>query len=198
MSRARQHVFHGGISWREQEVRPYNNSPAGPAVLRRSGSAAGVCEFALPGFRAPIRPRMGPDRKRQDEYPRILQRLLRYAGILHRPRLGERLALGQPDQPERSRRRISPIPTPATRAEIHFPSLIRRPRMLPFRSRALTSISRSICTTPIRRSGTLSLQRQLSKDWLASASYIGDKGTHYRSSIEGNPALFAPALRWPI
>jgi hypothetical protein len=38
----------------------------------------------------------------------------------------------------------------------------------------------------------LSLQRQLGKDWLVSATYIGDKGTHYRSSIEANPAQFGP------
>ena len=45
---------------------------------------------------------------------------------------------------------------------------------------------------PYTQKWNLSLQRQLSKDWLASATYIGDKGTHYRSSIEGNPALFTP------
>jgi hypothetical protein len=32
----------------------------------------------------------------------------------------------------------------------------------------------------------------LSKDWLASATYIGDKGTHYRSSFEANSALYTP------
>ena len=45
---------------------------------------------------------------------------------------------------------------------------------------------------PYTQKWTLSVQRQLTKDWLVSASYIGDKGTHYRSSIEGNPGLPAP------
>jgi hypothetical protein len=45
---------------------------------------------------------------------------------------------------------------------------------------------------PYTQKWTLSIQRQLTKDWLVSASYIGDKGTHYRSSIEGNPGLPAP------
>jgi hypothetical protein len=47
-------------------------------------------------------------------------------------------------------------------------------------------------THPYTQKWTLSLQRQLTRDWLASVSYIGDKGTHYRSSIEGNPGLFVP------
>ncbi|MGH9785498.1 MAG: carboxypeptidase regulatory-like domain-containing protein, partial [Terriglobia bacterium] len=45
---------------------------------------------------------------------------------------------------------------------------------------------------PYTQKWNLSLQRQAGKDWLFSATYIGDKGTHYRSSIEGNPALFGP------
>jgi Carboxypeptidase regulatory-like domain len=45
---------------------------------------------------------------------------------------------------------------------------------------------------PYTQKWTVSVQRQLTKDWLASASYIGDKGTHYRSSVEGNPGLPAP------
>ena len=45
---------------------------------------------------------------------------------------------------------------------------------------------------PYTQKWNLSVQRQLGKDWLVSATYIGDKGTHYRSSIEGNPALFSP------
>ncbi|MGH9786426.1 MAG: carboxypeptidase regulatory-like domain-containing protein, partial [Terriglobia bacterium] len=45
---------------------------------------------------------------------------------------------------------------------------------------------------PYTQKWNLSLQRQVGKDWLLSAAYIGDKGTHYRSSIEGNPALFGP------
>jgi hypothetical protein len=45
---------------------------------------------------------------------------------------------------------------------------------------------------PYTQKWTISVQRQLTKDWLASASYIGDKGTHYRSSVEGNPGLNVP------
>jgi hypothetical protein len=45
---------------------------------------------------------------------------------------------------------------------------------------------------PYTQKWNLSLQRQFGKDWLVSAAYIGDKGTHYRSSAEGNPALFMP------
>src|SRR2546427_596055 len=47
-------------------------------------------------------------------------------------------------------------------------------------------------THPFTQKWNLSLQRQLSKDWLVSATYIGDKGTHYRSGIEANPAQFVP------
>jgi hypothetical protein len=47
-------------------------------------------------------------------------------------------------------------------------------------------------THPYTQKWNLSVQRQLSKNWLVSATYIGDKGTHYRTSVEGNPALFAP------
>jgi len=31
---------------------------------------------------------------------------------------------------------------------------------------------------------------------LVSATYIGDKGTHYRSGIEANPAQFVPEATW--
>jgi hypothetical protein len=47
-------------------------------------------------------------------------------------------------------------------------------------------------THPYTQKWTLSLQRQLGKDWLVSANYVGDKGTHYRSGIEANPAQFVP------
>jgi len=47
-------------------------------------------------------------------------------------------------------------------------------------------------THPYTQKWTLSLQRQLGKDWLVSASYLGDKGTHYRSSFEANPAVYGP------
>jgi hypothetical protein len=47
-------------------------------------------------------------------------------------------------------------------------------------------------THPYTQKWNLSVQRQLSRNWLISATYIGDKGTHYRTSLEGNPALFAP------
>lgn len=45
-------------------------------------------------------------------------------------------------------------------------------------------------THPYTQKWTLSLQQQLNKDWLLSASYIGDKGTHYRAGTEANPAVF--------
>ena len=45
---------------------------------------------------------------------------------------------------------------------------------------------------PYTQKWTLSVQQQLSKDWLLSASYIGDKGTHYRAGTEANPAIFGP------
>src|SRR5262249_44118209 len=45
---------------------------------------------------------------------------------------------------------------------------------------------------PYTQKWNLSVQRQLGKDWLITATYIGDKGTHYRSSIEGNPGLLTP------
>jgi hypothetical protein len=32
----------------------------------------------------------------------------------------------------------------------------------------------------------------MSKDWLASVTYIGDKGTHYRTGYEANSAVYAP------
>lgn len=47
-------------------------------------------------------------------------------------------------------------------------------------------------TVPYTQKWSLSVQRQLSADWMVSAAYIGEKGTHYRSSIEGNPALYGP------
>jgi hypothetical protein len=45
---------------------------------------------------------------------------------------------------------------------------------------------------PYTQKWNLSVQRQLGRNWLVSATYIGDKGTHYRSSIEANPAQFGP------
>jgi len=47
-------------------------------------------------------------------------------------------------------------------------------------------------THPYSQKWNLSIQRQAGKDWLLSATYSGDKGTHYRSSTEINPALFVP------
>lgn len=37
-----------------------------------------------------------------------------------------------------------------------------------------------------------SYQRQIAKDWMVSATYIGNKSTHLRSSIEENPAIYIP------
>ena len=45
-------------------------------------------------------------------------------------------------------------------------------------------------THPYTQKWNLSLQRQMSKDWLISATYIGDKGTHYRTGYEANPGVF--------
>src|SRR5262249_29679671 len=45
---------------------------------------------------------------------------------------------------------------------------------------------------PYTQKWNLSLERGFGKDWLANATYIGDKGTHYRTSTEGNPGLFLP------
>jgi hypothetical protein len=49
-------------------------------------------------------------------------------------------------------------------------------------------------THPYTQKWNLSVQQQLGGNWLASASYIGDKGTHYRTSVEGNPGLPAPGM----
>jgi len=38
----------------------------------------------------------------------------------------------------------------------------------------------------------LSYQRQIAKDWLVTAAYLGSKATHLRTSIEGNPAIYVP------
>ncbi|MGI8989209.1 MAG: carboxypeptidase regulatory-like domain-containing protein [Bryobacteraceae bacterium] len=38
----------------------------------------------------------------------------------------------------------------------------------------------------------LSYQRQLTADWLVSATYLGNKVTHLRSSFEQNPAVYIP------
>ena len=38
----------------------------------------------------------------------------------------------------------------------------------------------------------LSYQRQFSRDWLVSASYVGSKATHLRSANEQNPAVYIP------
>jgi hypothetical protein len=47
-------------------------------------------------------------------------------------------------------------------------------------------------THPYTQKWTLSVQRQFGKDWLVSATYLGDKGTHIRSSTEMNPAVYGP------
>lgn len=47
-------------------------------------------------------------------------------------------------------------------------------------------------THPYTQKWNLSLQHQAGKDWLVTATYSGDKATHYRSSTEINPALFVP------
>jgi hypothetical protein len=36
----------------------------------------------------------------------------------------------------------------------------------------------------------LSYQREIAKDWLVTAAYLGSKATHLRTSIEGNPAVY--------
>jgi len=38
----------------------------------------------------------------------------------------------------------------------------------------------------------LSLQRQIGKDWLVSASYVGNKAVHLRAAYEQNPAIYGP------
>jgi Carboxypeptidase regulatory-like domain len=38
----------------------------------------------------------------------------------------------------------------------------------------------------------LSYQKQLASNWLVSATYIGNKSTHLRSSFEANPAIYIP------
>lgn len=40
----------------------------------------------------------------------------------------------------------------------------------------------------------LSYQIQLSANWLASASYLGNKATHLRTSTEQNPAIYIPGV----
>ena len=45
---------------------------------------------------------------------------------------------------------------------------------------------------PYMQQWDLSVQRQLGSNWLASVSYLGNKATHLRSSIESNPALYTP------
>ena len=38
----------------------------------------------------------------------------------------------------------------------------------------------------------LSVERQLGGNWLASASYMGNKATHFRSADEEDPAVYIP------
>jgi hypothetical protein len=38
----------------------------------------------------------------------------------------------------------------------------------------------------------LSLEKQLGSDWVVSASYVGNKGTHLRAGTEENPAVYIP------
>jgi hypothetical protein len=38
----------------------------------------------------------------------------------------------------------------------------------------------------------LSYQRQMARDWLVTAAYLGSKATHLRTSIEENPAVYIP------
>jgi hypothetical protein len=45
---------------------------------------------------------------------------------------------------------------------------------------------------PYMQQWDLSLERQLGVDWVASASYIGNKSTHIRAGTEENPAVIVP------
>ena len=45
---------------------------------------------------------------------------------------------------------------------------------------------------PSMQQWDLSLERQLGRDWLASATYVGNKATHLYSSEEVNPAVYGP------
>ena len=45
---------------------------------------------------------------------------------------------------------------------------------------------------PYMQQWDLSLQRELQGDWLVSATYLGSKTTHLRSSTEQNPAFYGP------
>jgi hypothetical protein len=45
---------------------------------------------------------------------------------------------------------------------------------------------------PYMQQWSLSLERQLGSDWVVTAAYLGNKGTHFRSSTEENPAVYVP------
>jgi len=45
---------------------------------------------------------------------------------------------------------------------------------------------------PYMQQWDLSLERQFGSDWAVTLSYIGNKGTHFRSGFESNPAEYIP------
>ena len=45
---------------------------------------------------------------------------------------------------------------------------------------------------PYMQQWSLNLQRQIATNWLVTAAYLGNKATHFRSSIEENPAIYIP------
>jgi len=45
---------------------------------------------------------------------------------------------------------------------------------------------------PYMQQWDLSLERQVGRDWLMSATYVGNKATHLYSSEEANPAIYGP------
>jgi hypothetical protein len=45
---------------------------------------------------------------------------------------------------------------------------------------------------PYMQQWDLSVERQLGSDWVLTASYIGNKATHFRAGTEENPAIYIP------
>ena len=74
----------------------------------------------------------------------------------------------------------NPFPTPSLSANAVFPAF------------ASYFVVPSHGPTTTRGSWNLSIQRQVGKDWLMSASYIGSNATHVWLSRELNPAIYMP------
>jgi Carboxypeptidase regulatory-like domain/TonB-dependent Receptor Plug Domain len=75
-----------------------------------------------------------------------------------------------------------------------FPSVFPPPRDIQFPSPVvvITLDPRGKYNTPVTYNWNLTVERQLGKDWLLRAAYVGSRSNHLFRNVELNPAVYTP------